>query len=259
MLAPMEDFTDAAYRTLAYMCGCDITFTEMVSLEGLMKGVSNTFQKIIIPDDTPTFIQIVGNKESSLELFLKNFKPVNGFKGFNLNLGCPNPDIIRKGMGAAMIKRVTKVNNMVTIIKKYGYPVSIKMRLGLSSFEKENKVYLKLIQSVDADFFIVHARHGKETYDDKADFSVFGECVATGKIIIANGDIKTPEQVEYLKSIGVKGVMIGRAATCDPRIFSRLKGGPIPKLDAKQVYLRLCERFSSPARYRNNVFKRLIV
>ena len=76
---------------------------------------------------------------------------------------------------------------------------------------------------LDADFFIVHARHGKERDKDPADFSVYEECVQTGKKIIANGDIKTKEQIEYLKSIGIKGAMIGREALDNPQIFNQLK------------------------------------
>ena len=92
----------------------------------------------------------------------------------------------------------------------------------MNKFEKEKKSYLNLIKEVDADFFIVHARHGKETYKNPADFDVYKECVKTNKIIIANGDIKTKEQIKYLKSIGIKGAMIGRAALENPNIFKNL-------------------------------------
>ncbi len=86
-------------------------------------------------------------------------------------------------------------------------------------------MYINLINKVDADFFIVHARHAAEALTtNHADKSVYPECVATEKNIIANGDITTPEQVEHLKSIGLKGVMIGRAAIADPQIFAKMKG-----------------------------------
>ena len=256
MLAPMEDYTDAAFRTISFRCGADLTFTEMTSIEALANKVNNTWDKIRIPDDTPTQVQLVGNKEAMLKKFLAEYKPEGGFCGFNLNLGCPDPEIVNKGMGCAMIKRITKTKNMVEIIKAHGYPVSIKLRLGLNEFEKNNKVYLRLIESLDADFFIVHARHGKQKYDDPADFSVYEECVKTGKRIIANGDIQAGKDVAFLKRLGVQGAMIGRAATKDPRIFSILKGEECLS-DVKSEYLKLCDSFASPARYRNNVLKRL--
>ncbi|MBR9703035.1 tRNA dihydrouridine synthase DusB, partial [Candidatus Woesearchaeota archaeon] len=96
---------------------------------------------------------------------------------------------------------------------------------GMNQFEKEKKSYLNLIKEVDADFFVVHARHGKEKENSPADFDVYKQCVETGKRIIANGDIKTKEQIIFLKSIGIKGAMIGRGAIKNPNIFAELKEG----------------------------------
>jgi tRNA-dihydrouridine synthase B len=179
--------------------------------------------KIKITNAVPTYIQLIGYEEKELVIFLNKFVPEPGFLGFNLNLGCPAPEMIRKGYGCALIKRITKVKKLVEIIRGFGYGVSIKLRLGLNSFEKKKKVYLNLINEVDADFFVVHARHGKETFVNPADFSVYFECVATGKKIIANGDIKTKKQIDNLKSIGVKGAMIGLTASKNPEIFKELK------------------------------------
>ncbi len=223
MLAPLEDHSDAKFRELCYKNGADSTFTEMARISALARGNKSTLERIDIPKPIPTYIQIIGSKEKELEKFLSKFKPQPGFLGFNFNLGCPSPEMIRKGLGCALIKRITKVKKLVQIVKDHGYGVSIKLRLGMNGYEKHKKTYLNLIKEVDADFFIVHAKHGKERSRDPADFSVYEECVKTGKVIIANGDITTKEQVESLKSIGLRGAMIGRAALNDPKIFNELK------------------------------------
>ena len=107
--------------------------------------------------------------------------------------------------------------------------------------EKREKVYLKLIEKVDADFFVVHARYRSESYERKADWSVFPECVNTGKAIVANGDIQTKMDVEKMKEIGCIGVMIGRAATNNPLIFGQLKDMKLPTLESvKKEYIELC-------------------
>jgi len=219
----MEDHTGPEFRELCYKKGADSTFTEMARISALARGNKSTLEKIKIPNPIPTYIQLIGSNEKDLNKFLQNFKPQKGFLGFNLNLGCPSPDIIQSGLGCALIKRISKVKKLVKIIRDHNYSVSIKLRLGMNKFEKEKKSYLNLINEVDADFFIVHARHGQETYKNPADFDVYKECVKTDKIIIANGDIKTKEQIQYLKSIGVKGAMIGRAALKNPDIFNNLK------------------------------------
>jgi tRNA-dihydrouridine synthase len=219
----MENHTDPEFRELCYKKGADSTFTEMVMIAALARGNKSALKRIMIPKPIPTYIQIIGANEMELDKFLQKFEPQKGFLGFNLNLGCPSPEMIQKGLGCALIKRISKVNKLVKMIKDHGHPVSIKLRLGMNRFEKEKKTYLNLINEVDADFFIVHARHGKETSEDPADFKAYKKCVNTNKIIIANGDIKTKKQIQYLKSIGVRGAMIGRAALDNPDVFDKLK------------------------------------
>jgi tRNA-dihydrouridine synthase B len=223
MAAPMEGQSDYKFRELCYKYGAAATFTEMARVSGLARGNKSTLKKIMMVKPIPTYIQIVGSNEKELSTFLHKFKPRKGFLGFNFNLGCPSPRVIREGLGCAMIKRISKVKKLVKIVKDAGYGASLKLRLGMNQFEKEKKTYLNLIREIDADFFIVHARHGKERDKDPADFRIYRDCVKTGKVIIANGDITTKKQLEFLKSIGVRGAMIGRAAVNDPSIFKRLK------------------------------------
>jgi len=233
-----------------------MTFTEMTSLEALAKGDPFAWERIKLYDDTPCAIQLIGHKEDSLRDFLSRYKPERGFCGFNLNLGCPDPEAVRAGHGAAMIKRITKVKRLIDMIKSFGYEASIKMRPGLNQFEKDRKVYLNLINNVDADYFIMHARHAKETYAVKADWSIFPECVKTGKKIIANGDIKTQEDVEKFKDC--MGVMIGREAVFDPLIFLKLKGLEAPSVESvKAEYEKLVKERNAHPKYGKHIFKHM--
>ncbi|MFA6072575.1 MAG: tRNA-dihydrouridine synthase family protein [Candidatus Woesearchaeota archaeon] len=258
MSAPLEDTTDGVFRKLCYKYGADLTFTEMTRIESLARNNQSTWAKIEIPDNTPAQIQIVGSNEMSLKRFLSKYEPVNGFAGFNFNLGCPSPHIVGQGFGCAMIKRISKVRKLVALVKDRGHPCSIKMRLGLNNYEKERKVYLNLIDAIDADFFIIHARHGAQHYEESADYSIFKECVKLGKPIIANGDIEKKEQIDFLKSIGVKGAMIGRAAVRDIAIFDRLKGNIAPNVEELRLeYSALAIEMNSRFKYRENVLKRL--
>ena len=222
MLAPMEGVTDNAFRTLCYRNGADLTFTEMARMDNLSRQKNGEVEKTSITDPTPTQIQVAGAKISEYEKFLGNFKAPEGFRGFNLNLGCPSPSFIRQGLGAAMIKRVSRVNDIVKLIGKSGFECSVKLRLGLNEYEKGKGIYLNLIEGVDASFFAVHARTAKQTERNPADFSVYEKCADTGKQIVANGDIKTRKQIEELKRIGLYGAMIGRAAVDNPGIFKEL-------------------------------------
>ena len=259
MTAPLEDMTSNAFRTICHENGADITFTELVRIQSLARNNKSTWDRIVAHDSTPTIVQLIGTDEKGLKKIMKDFVPFEGFLGFNLNLGCPAPSFVNNGMGCAMMKRVQKTRKLVAIIKEAGYPVSIKMRLGLNKYEKEKKVYMNILDAVDADFFIIHARHGGQSYEDEPDYSIFLECVKTGKIIIANGDFNTSEKIDFLKKVGVKGVMIGRSAITDPRIFDELKGNESKKdIDAIiKDYTALTEKYDEPIRYRKNILKRM--
>jgi tRNA-dihydrouridine synthase len=258
ILAPLEDITSNSFRTVCYRYGADLTFTELIRVEALARKNKSTWSRIELKDETPVVLQLLGAKELHFKRFLNIFEPSKGFQGFNLNLGCPSPQVIHLGQGCAMVRRISKTKKILSIFKDYGFKASVKMRLGLNQRDKENKVYLHLIDALDADFFVVHARHGQQTYNEPADFKVYEECVKTGKKIIANGDIKTKEQIAYLKSVGVSGAMIGRAAVLDPAIFNRLKGLSAPELEKiTKEYLELSEKYLEPFRYRKNILKHM--
>jgi tRNA-dihydrouridine synthase B len=258
MLAPMEDITDNAFRELCFRHGADLTFTALTRLSGLAARDGNTEKKIELLNGIPTQVQLAAQREGDLKSFLGRFEPAKGFSGINFNIGCPSPQYVRQGLGCAMMKRLSKLYRLVRIVKNHGYPCSVKMRLGMNLFEKQRKLYLNVIKGVDADFFIVHARHGAEHYGAPPDYSVFPDCVATGKDIIANGNIDSAEKVALMRDMGVKGVMIGRAAVRDPGIFGRLKGFEEPGTVAlRNEYALLADKYGVVNKYRSNVMKRL--
>ncbi|OQA31096.1 MAG: tRNA-dihydrouridine synthase A [archaeon ADurb.Bin336] len=269
MLAPIENYSDSALRTLCFNHGADLTFTEMTRVEGIIRNNKPTLAKILCCDSTPVEIQLLASNEEQLEKFVSSFKPFEGFRGFNLNMSCPSKELIKVGRGAGMVKRLTKAQNLVKIIQKYNYPVSIKMRLGANAFEQKHKVYLRLIEGSGADYYIVHPKHGSQNSDEEVQGNqIYEECLDSAKIsgskIIANGGITTPKKVIELKKIGVSGVMIARAALKNPSIFDYLKNEagfntPIKKIpsikELKEEYTQLSNKFSSPHKYKENLSK----
>jgi tRNA-dihydrouridine synthase len=225
MLASMERYSNSVFRTLMYQHGADLTFTEMTHIQSILNMNKGSLEKISVKDTTPVQIQILSSNEKKLDRFLSSFQVFEGFKGFNLNLSCPSRDVIRHGKGAAMVKRAAKTRRLVSVIRDYDFPVSIKIRLGLNQFEKDNKLYLNNLRGVDPDFFVVHAKHAGQSSSGSEDYSVFQECVqeARGIPVIANGGIDTSNKVRMLMSQGVKGVMIGRPALNNPYVFNLFK------------------------------------
>ena len=261
LLAPLEGVSDCAFRTLCFNHGADITFTEMIRADSLVRKNKATLALLDLKNNVPTGIQLLAIKPASATAFVAMFSsfefhttPVQ----INLNCGCPSPDVIQQGGGAALVKRVQRLQELVTIFRKLSLPVTLKIRLGLNDYEKKNKTYLNLLKTVDADAFIVHARHARQSSREPADWNVFEECIATGKYIIPNGDISGREHISYFQKLGIKEVMIGRAAVRNPSIFQYLNGKDKVSLpDLKEKYLALCEQFPNHPKYKENVLSYL--
>jgi tRNA-dihydrouridine synthase len=238
----------------------------MAHVKSFLKRNRASLEKIEPRDATPVQIQILSGSERNLHRFLSGFEQFPGFAGFNLNLSCPSREVIRQGKGAAMIKRAAKTARLVSIIREYGQPVSIKIRLGLNLHEKENKLYLNNLGGVDPDFFVVHAKHATQASDEEEDNMVYPECVeaARGIPIIANGGIETSEIVRALAKIGVAGVMIGRPALRNPAIFDHIKNelgiNDLPRLiptidNLKQEYQEIYKAIGSSTKHRSRFMK----
>jgi len=266
MLAPLERYSDSAFRTLAHSHGADLTFTEMAHVESFLKGNRASLEKIEARDATPVQIQILTGSEARLHRFLSGFEPFPGFTGFNLNLCCPSREVISQGKGAAMVKRAAKTARLVTAIRDRGHPVSVKISLGLNRREKENRLYLNNLGGADPDFFIVHAKHAAQTSGEKEDNTVYPECVeaARGIPVIANGGIETPETVRTLAETGVAGVMMGRPALRNPAIFDLMKNElgineppkPVPTTDdLKQEYHDIHAAIGGSEEYKSRFMK----
>ena len=266
MLAPLERYSDSVFRTLSHNHGADLTFTEMAHVGSFLKRNKVSLMKIEPGDATPVQIQILSSNEGKLDRFLSGFRPFDGFMGFNLNLSCPSKDVIRQGKGAAMVKRAAKTARLVSLIRDHGHPVSVKIRLGLNRYEKENKLYLNNLGGVDPDFFVVHAKHAAQSSGEREDNSVYPECVeaAKGTPVIANGGIETPEMVRSLMEMGVSGVMMGRPAMGNPATFDYLKNElgvndpprPLPTTDdLKREYDDIYEAIGGSEKYRSRFLK----
>lgn len=257
LLAPLEGVSDCAFRTLCYNHGADLTFTEMIRVDSLVRKNKSTLALLDLKNDVPTGIQLLAVKPAIAQEFVRMFHSFDFHTApqqINLNCGCPSPDVIQQGGGGALVKRVQRLQELVTIFRKLSLPVTLKIRLGLNSYEKQHKVYLNLIKTVDADAFIVHARDARQSSKEKADWSVFEECVATGKHIIPNGDIAEKEHLIYFKKLGVKEVMIGRAAVRNPSVFKYLKGKErVSVVQLRSEYITLCEEFPNHPKYKENV------
>ena len=130
-LAPLAGYTDVPFRTLAKEGGADLTFTEMVSVEGLSREGEKTITLLErSPLEEQYAVQLFLSSTESLPRALDLLAPFAPSM-IDINCGCPVPKVTKTGAGCAMMGNPSLITETVRIIKeRTGLPVSVKLRIG---------------------------------------------------------------------------------------------------------------------------------
>lgn len=228
MLAPMEDVTDQSFRLICKELGADMTYSEFVSADALIRNIAATTRKLSIhPAERPTAIQIYGRE---VEPMVEAARMVEEARPdiLDINFGCPVKKVAGKGAGAGMLRDIPRMLEITReVVKAVSIPVTVKTRLG---WDHESKIIVDLaeqLQDCGIQALTVHGRTRSQMYNGDADWEMIGKVKANPRLkipVIGNGDITTPARlVEAFDRYGVDGVMVGRAAIGNPWIFSDMK------------------------------------
>lgn len=232
ILAPMANVTDFAFRQIIAKYGKpDIMYTEFVSAEALS---SRGREKVIHDlwfDDTqrPIIAQFFGTKPAQMKDASKLAKEL-GFDGIDINMGCPDKNVLKQGAGASLIKNPGLAKELVLAAKEGAddLPVSVKTRIGFN--EESLDAWLPELLSVNPEAIIIHGRTKKELSEVPAHWDMIAKAVkirddfGSKTLIIGNGDVDNLKQAhEYAQKYGVDGVMIGRGIFGNPWLFDENK------------------------------------
>ena len=229
ILAPMEAVTDIVFRHVVAKAGRpDIFFTEFVSTDGYCspKGKHSTAGRLAFTEDEhPMVVQIWGDKPEHFREMAHGMKEL-GFKGIDINMGCPAKDVVKKGAGSGLIRTPQLAADIIAATKEAGLPVSVKTRLGDIKID-EWKDWLTHILKQDVENLTIHLRTRKEMSKVDAHFELIGEIkklrdeIAPQTLLTINGDIRNRQHgLELVEKYGVDGVMIGRGIFHDPYAFT---------------------------------------
>jgi tRNA-dihydrouridine synthase B len=229
-LAPMAGVTDRAFRTVCREIFPDLkTTTEMVSAKALcyQDKKSHGILRLVSNDEV---VQIFGSEPACMAEGALRALEISGASEININMGCPTPKIVKNGDGCALMRMPEKaesvVRSVVTALESLRGepcpPVTVKMRLGWDSGNKNAVEVAKRVEFAGAAGICVHGRTKTQMYSGQADWYAIAEVVKAVKIpTIANGDIFSLRDLERcLKITGAAGGMIGRAAMGNPFVFT---------------------------------------
>lgn len=246
VLAPMEDVTDFVFREIiaTKLPRPDVFFTEFTSSDGITsKGYKNTVHRLKFGDNQrPIVAQIWGTDAKNMYQATKIVSEM-GFDGVDVNMGCPDKNVMKKGAGAAMCLDHALAGEIIDAVKKAsnGMAVSVKTRIGYNEIITNEWISFLLEQKIDA--LTIHGRTAKQmsfgvaNWDEIYRGVEIKNRIAPDTIIIGNGDI-----TGYKNTIGVHekykvdGTMIGRGIFRNPWVFDRSED---PLEHPKEEYLDL--------------------
>lgn len=228
LLAPMEDVSDPPFRALCKEQGCDLLFTEFISVEGLIRDADKSIKKLDIYDEErPIGVQIFGAEFDSMMKATEIVEKANP-EILDINYGCPVQKVVCKMAGAGILKDIDKMVKLTeAVIKSTQLPVTVKTRLGWDEQSIKIVEVAERLQDVGIKALSIHARTRSQMYKGHSDWSWIEKVKNNPRIkipIFGNGDIDSPQKaLEYKLKYPVDGIMIGRASIGYPWIFREIK------------------------------------
>jgi tRNA-dihydrouridine synthase B len=235
-LAPMAGMTDTAFRRLVKReGGCSLVVTEMVSSEGLVRGIDRTLEYAeYTEEERPVSIQIFGGDPEKMAAAAQIVEGM-GADIVDVNMGCPVPKIAKHNAGCSLMREPAHAANVVrAMTQAVKIPVTVKMRAGWDATELNAPDLAKRMEDAGASAVAVHGRTAAQSYSGSSDWDFIARVAAgVGIPVFGSGDCIEPSQlVDRLQGRGVAGVLVGRGALRNPWIFSQaadLANGRAPR------------------------------
>src|SRR5262245_12324960 len=222
-LAPMAGMTDTAFRRLVKrMGGCGLVVTEMVSSEGLVRGIDRTLEYAeYTEEERPVSIQIFGGDP---HVMAEAARIVEGMGAdiVDVNMGCPVPKIAKHNAGCSLMREPAHAAEVVrAMVQAVNIPVTVKMRAGWNEHEINAPQLAKMVEDAGASAVAVHGRTAAQSYSGESDWSLIGRVAELLTIpVFGSGDcVEASHVVSRVGASGVTGVLVGRGALRNPWIF----------------------------------------
>jgi tRNA-dihydrouridine synthase B len=228
LLAPMEDVSDPPFRYVCKSLGADVTYTEFISSEGLIREAAKSVKKLEFTEfERPIGIQIFGHDIDSMVKAAK-YAEEAGPDIIDINYGCPVKKVADKGAGSGILNDIPKMVKMAdAVVKAVNIPVTVKTRLGYDNHRKDIVEIAQRLQDTGIRAITIHARTRVTRFSEPADWTLIGEVKKNTAMYIpvfGNGDVFTPEDAKFFKdNYHVDGIMIGRGSYGNPWIFRDIK------------------------------------
>ena len=223
-IAPMAGMTDTAFRRLVKRHGgCGLVVTEMVSSEGLVRGIDRTLEYAeYTEEERPVSIQIFGGDPVKMAAAAQIVEGM-GADIVDVNMGCPVPKIAKHNAGCSLMKEPEHAASVIAAMTRaVRIPVTVKMRAGWNDANRNAPILARMVEDAGARAVTVHGRTAAQSYSGLADWDLVAQIADDLTIpVFGSGDCVTPEQVIDRIRSGVEGVLVGRGVLRNPWILAQ--------------------------------------
>ncbi|HEY2908263.1 MAG TPA: tRNA dihydrouridine synthase DusB [Vicinamibacterales bacterium] len=223
-IAPMAGMTDTAFRRLVKrQGGCGLVVTEMVSSEGLVRGIDRTLEYAeYTEEERPVSVQIFGGDPEKMAAAARIVEGM-GADIVDVNMGCPVPKIAKHNAGCSLMREPAHAASVIAAMTKaVKIPVTVKMRAGWNDDERNAPALARMVEDAGASAVTVHGRTAAQSYSGSADWDLVARIADDLAIpVFGSGDCVEPEQITARLRSGVEGVVVGRGVLRNPWILAQ--------------------------------------
>jgi tRNA-dihydrouridine synthase B len=235
VVAPMAGMTDTAFRRLVKrQGGCGLVVTEMVSSEGLVRGIDRTLEYAeYTEEERPVSIQIFGGDPAKMAAAAQIVEGM-GADIVDVNMGCPVAKIAKHNAGCRLMREPEQAAEIIgAMARAVKIPVTVKMRAGWNDRERNAPELAKRVQDAGAAAVTIHGRTAEQSYTGRADWDLVARISSELSIpVLGSGDCVEPEHVVERLHTGVSGVLVGRGVLRNPWILAQAEAvasGRLPR------------------------------
>ncbi len=224
-LAPMAGYTTSSFRQICKYHGADVVYSELASATALNFEGKKTLKLLQSEkSESPYVVQLFGNDPkyfcNAVKFVSEKIKP----DGIDINMGCPAKKVFSNGSGAALMKEVEKVREIIKeTLKGTKLPVSIKIRAKVENVTAYK--FVKKINDLPISAIMIHGRSLKQGFTGEINYEQIRKVKELVDIpVLANGGINSPKDAKrMLQRTGADGLGIARGSLTKPWLFSQIK------------------------------------
>ena len=220
----MAGMTDSAFRRLVKRHGgCGLVVTEMVSSEGLIRGIDRTLEFAeYTEEERPVSIQIFGGDPQKMADAAQIVESL-GANIIDVNMGCPVPKIAKHNAGCSLMREPEHAASVIAAMtKRVKIPVTVKMRAGWNDYSINAPELARRVEGAGAAAVAVHGRTAAQSYSGHSDWDLIDRVAGSVSIpVLGSGDCIEPGQIIERMASGVSGVLVGRGVLRNPWILAQ--------------------------------------